>query len=105
MKFRRSRMVLSRIGAHFNAMRPLAAIAFLMLSAVVYAADAAPLPSPRQVEIPLASGTLRAQLYKPDGDGPFPVVIALHGCGGLAGHSEPVLPRYRDWSEQLVKEG
>jgi len=27
-----------------------------------------------------------------DGDGPFPVVIALHGCGGLAGHSEPVQP-------------
>jgi dienelactone hydrolase len=76
-----------------------------MLSAVVYAADAAPLPSPHQVEIPLASGTLRAQLYKPDGDGPFPVVIALHGCGGLAGHSEPVLPRYRDWAEQLVKDG
>jgi dienelactone hydrolase len=98
-------MVLSRIGAHFNAMRPLAAIAFLMLSAVVCAADAAPLPSPHQVDIPLASGTLRAQLYKPDGEGPFPVVIALHGCGGLAGHSESVLPRYRDWAEQLVKDG
>jgi dienelactone hydrolase len=86
-------------------MRPLAAIAFLTLSAVVYAAGAVPLPSPHQVDIPLASGTLHAQLYKPDGDGPFPVVIALHGCGGLAGHSEPVLPRYRDWAEQLVKEG
>ena len=48
---------------------------------------------------------LHAQLYKPDGDGPFPVVIALHGCGGLAGHSEPVQPRYRDWAEQLLKAG
>jgi dienelactone hydrolase len=86
-------------------MRPLAAIALLTLSAVAYAAGAAPLPSAHQVDIPLASGTLHAQLYKPDGDGPFPVVIALHGCGGLAGHSEPVLPRYRDWAEQLVKEG
>ena len=86
-------------------MRPLAAIAFLMLSAVVYAADAAPLPSAHEVDIPLASGVLHAQLYKPDGDGPFPVVIALHGCGGLAGRSEPVLPRYRDWAEQLVKDG
>jgi dienelactone hydrolase len=86
-------------------MRPLAAIAFLTLSAVVHAAGAASLPSPHQVDIPLTSGTLHAQLYKPDGDGPFPVVIALHGCGGLTGHSEPVLPRYRDWAEQLVKEG
>jgi dienelactone hydrolase len=48
---------------------------------------------------------LHAQLYKPDGDGPFPVVIALHGCGGLAGHSEPVQPRYREWAELLLKTG
>jgi dienelactone hydrolase len=86
-------------------MRLLSAIAFLTLLALAFAADAAPAPSPRQVDIPLGSGTLHAQLYKPDGDGPFPVVIALHGCGGLAGHSEPVQPRYRDWAEQLLKAG
>jgi dienelactone hydrolase len=86
-------------------MRLLSAIAFLTLFAVAYAADAAPLPSPNQVDIPLANGILHAQLYKPDGDGPFPTVIALHGCGGLGGHSEPVLPRYRDWAEQLLKDG
>ena len=45
--------------------------------------DAAPLPPPHQVDIPLGNGVLHAQLYKPDGDGPFPIVIALHGCGGL----------------------
>jgi dienelactone hydrolase len=86
-------------------MRPLSAITFLTLFAMAFAADAAPLPAPRQVDIPSGTGTLRAQLYKPDGDGPFPVVIALHGCGGLAGRSEPVLPRYRDWAEQLLKGG
>ncbi len=32
-------------------------------------------------------------------------MIALHGCGGLGGHSEPVQPRYRDWAEQLLKSG
>jgi len=32
-------------------------------------------------------------------------VIALHGCGGLAGNSEPVQPRYRDWAELLLKAG
>jgi len=84
-------------------MRLLSAIAFLTLFTV--AADAAPTPSPRQVDIPLGSGTLHAQLYKPEGDGPFPVVIALHGCGGLASHSEPVQTRYRDWAEQLLKAG
>src|SRR5258708_36738741 len=88
-----------------NLMRFLSVMTFLTLSAASYAADAASLPAPHQVDIPLASGTLRAQLYKPDGDGPFPIVIALHGCGGLAGHSEPVQPRYRDWAEQLLKAG
>jgi dienelactone hydrolase len=86
-------------------MRPLSAITFLTLFAVAFAARAAPLPAPKQVDIPLDKGVLHAQLYKPDGDGPFPTVIALHGCGGLAGHSEPVAPRYRDWAEQLLKEG
>ena len=86
-------------------MRLLSAIAFLALFAVAGAADAAPLPAPHQVDIPLSAGILHAQLYKPEGDGPFPVVIALHGCGGLGGHSEPILPRYRDWAEQLLKDG
>jgi len=86
-------------------MRFLSAIASLTISVVAVAANAAPLPSSHQVDIPSASGTLHAQLYKPDGDGPFPVVIGLHGCGGLSGYSEPVQPRYREWAEQLLKAG
>ena len=86
-------------------MRLQSAVAFLTLLTLAFAADAAPTPSPRQVDIPLSSGILHAQLYKPDGDGPFPVVIALHGCGGLAGQSEPVQARYREWAEQLLKAG
>jgi dienelactone hydrolase len=86
------------------------AIAVLTLFALAWFAldctvDAAPLPAPHQVEIPSGSAILHAQLFKPEGDGPFPTVIALHGCGGLAGHSEPVLPRYRDWAEQLLRAG
>ena len=88
-----------------NVMRLLSAVTFLTPFAVAFAVDAAPLPSPEQVDIPLGSGILHAQLYKPDGDGPFPTVIALHACGGLAGNSEPVQPRYRDWAEQLLKAG
>lgn len=75
----------------------------LVLTLLMSAARAAPAPQP--VDIPLASGVLHAQLYKPEGAGPFPTVIALHGCGGLSGHSDPVLPRYRDWAERLLKAG
>jgi dienelactone hydrolase len=85
-------------------MRFLAAAALLTLIAAGSSA-AAPLPSPQQVDIPAAERVLHAQLYKPDGGGPFPTVIALHGCGGLGGHSEAVLPRYRDWAERLLREG
>jgi dienelactone hydrolase len=84
-------------------MRLLSAATFLTF--VAFAAQAAPLPAPRQVDIPSGNEILHAQLYKPDGNGPFPAVIALHGCGGLGGHSEAILPRYRDWAEQLLKDG
>jgi len=77
----------------------------LLLTLLAAPAAAAPLAAPHQVEIPDGSITLHAQLFRPDGDGPFPTVIALHACDGLAGHSEPVLPRYRDWAEELLKAG
>jgi dienelactone hydrolase len=86
-------------------MRLLFAIIAMTLLAAPAAAEVTAPPAPHQVDIALASGVLHAQLFKPDGDGPFPTVIALHGCGGLGGHSEPVLPRYRDWAEQLLKAG
>ena len=75
----------------------------LFLTLLMSGAQAA--PAPQQVEIPLASGVLHAQLYKPEGEGPFPTVIALHGCGGLGGRSDSVLPRYRDWAERLLRDG
>jgi dienelactone hydrolase len=85
-------------------MRQFAAIALLTLVASAVAAHASP-PVPQQVDIPDGKTVLRAELYKPEGSGPFPTVIALHACGGLGGRSEAVLPRYRDWAEQLLKHG
>jgi dienelactone hydrolase len=100
---RRGNAVFQRQSDGATAMRLLSVVAFVTLFAA--ASVAAPLPAPHPVEIPSGSAILHAQLYKPDGDGPFPVVIALHGCGGLAGHSEPVESRYRDWAELLLKAG
>jgi dienelactone hydrolase len=72
---------------------------------MLWAGAAPAAPAPQQVDIPSGKLTLHAQLYRPDGNGPFPTVIALHGCGGLSGQGGVVLPRYRDWSDRLLKAG
>ncbi len=60
---------------------------------------------PEAVEIPHGENVLKAVLYRPDGDGPFPAVVALHGCEGLHGPNGLVAPLYRDWAERLNKAG
>ncbi|CAL79745.1 putative Dienelactone hydrolase family protein [Bradyrhizobium sp. ORS 278] len=84
-------------------MRFLITVVAFLLCATAPAAATEPLPTP--VEIPAGSYVLHAQLYVPAEKGPFPTVIALHGCGGLGGRSEPVQPRYRDWALDLLKGG
>jgi dienelactone hydrolase len=86
-------------------MRLLATLTSMVFLAATFAVGAAQPAAPQQVEIPSNSGTLHAQLFKPDGAGPFPTVIALHGCGGLNGQADQIQPRYRDWAEQLLKAG
>jgi dienelactone hydrolase len=83
----------------------LSTVIALALLAVALPAEAATLPAPQAVEIPSGTAVLHAQLYKPEGSGPFAVVIALHGCGGLGGHAEPIQARYRDWATELLKAG
>jgi dienelactone hydrolase len=39
-----------------------------------------------------------ADLYKPDGPGPFPAVVLLHSCGGIR-------PYNHDWAQQLKEHG
>ena len=39
------------------------------------------------------------------GIGPFPAVVALHGCAGLYGKNGDLSPRHRDWAERLVAKG
>src|ERR1700744_5477938 len=95
-------------------MRLLSAIAFLTLFAATFApdfavrtaaAEEAARPAPREVDIPSARETLHAQLYKPEGDGPFPVVIGLHGCGGLGRRFQTLPPRFCGLAEQILEGG
>jgi dienelactone hydrolase len=57
------------------------------------------------VQIPNGDATLKAVLFKPEGAGPFPAIVALHGCNGLMNRAGQIAARYRDWGERLVAAG
>ncbi|MFY8113563.1 MAG: dienelactone hydrolase family protein [Rhabdaerophilum sp.] len=58
------------------------------------------------VSIPGRGGVmLKALMLKPAGAGPFPAVIALHGCGGLGSRGEVMSARHRDWGDRLQAAG
>jgi dienelactone hydrolase len=70
-----------------------------MLTAIVGAAAF------ETVEIPAGDFALRAAVLRPAGAGPFPVVVGLHGCGGLGNRRAMVEPRLADWGQRLVAAG
>jgi dienelactone hydrolase len=64
-----------------------------------------PANAAEQVGVPSGDVKLRATLYRPDGAGPFPAVVALHTCDGLGEGETPIDPRYREWGERLAAAG
>jgi dienelactone hydrolase len=48
---------------------------------------------------------LRGFLMKPAGDGPFPSILLLHGCGGLLTSKGAIAARERAWMNLFVAEG
>ncbi len=48
---------------------------------------------------------LSGYLYRPDGPGPFPAVVMLHGCGGLMTRGGEIGARTRFWAEHLREHG
>jgi dienelactone hydrolase len=86
-------------------MRGLALLASAALLAFLLAGHGAMAANPESVELRDGETTLKGLLYRPDGNGPFPAVVALHNCGGLVNASGAVAARYHDWAQQLVKAG
>jgi dienelactone hydrolase len=83
-------------------------VLILMFAALLAgrSAAAAPAPNgPERVDIPRKDGVLHGLLYRPAGPGPFPAIIALHGCHGLTGRDGEILPHYRTWAEHLRQAG
>lgn len=52
-----------------------------------------------------APASLPAALFRPSGPGPFPALVALHGCGGLRLRSGALDPRFADWGARLASLG
>jgi dienelactone hydrolase len=76
-------------------------VALTVVAQIGIAAAATPEP----IEVAAGELTLHALLYRPEGTGPFPAIVALHDCGGLMGANGTVSPHYADWGARLAEEG
>lgn len=57
------------------------------------------------IDLPGSPSTmLSGLLYRPTGDGPYPAVVGLHGCGGMLFNDKPA-PLLAQWGEMLSAEG
>lgn len=50
-------------------------------------------------------GPFTARLLRPSGAGPFPAVVALHGCGGLVDKRGRLRSREADWADRFLAAG
>jgi dienelactone hydrolase len=76
---------------------------FVLAVTLLWARAAA--AAPDHVDIPDGDVTLHATLYRPDGNGPFPAVVALHDCGGLTQRPLTEAQLYSEWARRLVADG
>ena len=77
----------------------------LLCSAIFLMTAEASQAAPQIIDLAADEGTIHAYLFKPAEGGPFPAVVAAHGCGGLSGRSVLVQSRYQKWAELLNKAG
>src|ERR1700745_823387 len=81
------------------AYRPLA---FVFVAALACSRAVA---APEQVDIPDDGVVLHATLYRPDGPGPFPAVVALHDCGGLNQRPNTEAQLYSKGADNVAADG
>ena len=81
------------------------ALIAMMLAAAEVSSRQAQATEPETVRIAsdLAHmGPFTAVLFRPKGAGPFPAIVALHGCSGLLTGEGEIRTREADWAERLV---
>jgi dienelactone hydrolase len=82
-----------------------ASSAAVLVLALLLAGGVARAGGPEPVEFRDGDVTLKAVVYRPEGAGPFPAVIAMHDCSGLTNVSGTIASKYRDWAQLLVRDG
>lgn len=79
---------------------------FVALAGIAWCTATAAAAGPERVDIPAPDNvTLHGTLYRPDGDGPFAAVVALHDCGGLTHRPATQSQLYGEWANVLVAKG
>ncbi|MFZ5690394.1 MAG: dienelactone hydrolase family protein [Pseudomonadota bacterium] len=78
---------------------------FILLATLLWLCGTAQAAPPQQIEIPTDDKPLQAVLFRPDGAGPFPAVVALHSCDGLRDKSATLLKPVLDWGQILTSAG
>lgn len=74
-------------------------------SAAARAQESVSFPS---TDADLRGGTptiIKGYLYRPDGPGPFPAVIGMHGCNGVVDQGGKIVELVGAWGERLSREG
>src|ERR1700754_4284694 len=70
--------------------------------------------APERVQFPSTDSALTGgaptqlpgYLFRPQGPGPFPAVVAMHGCNGISAPRQRIFARrHADWGERLASLG
>ena len=74
----------------------------VIVGAAALCAGSAAQAAPDSVDI---EGKLKGLIYRPQGSGPFPAIVALHSCDSLSDPKGMIAHRYADWGERLAAAG
>jgi dienelactone hydrolase len=79
--------------------------ASILVLALLLASGVAQAGGPEPVEFSDGEIMLKALVYRPEGAGPFPAVVAMHDCSGLINPAGRIAAKYREWAQLLVHDG
>ncbi len=80
-------------------------LALLFVGFVLCSCSSASKSDSKAFETLVEINSIKALLFKPEGKGPFPAIVGLHGCGGLWRGEGNLNAREREWAKHFVELG